>query len=515
MPESDEVTRDPDITWSGNPEPEKSDAERLRLKLIELDEMSDAEYELCRKSVASECGVRPAFLDNQRKKSAAGYDDDAQGQAIELYEPEPWPEPVEGAAVLDEAASLIRRHMVMRKEDITACVLWAVHTHMFTDFTHSPRLMVDAPDAECGKTMLMTHMVGNLVNRPYNCEGVGVAPFFRLAQSYKPTFLIDEADAFLKTDADLLYAVNGGWEPQGSVPRCVGDANEVRTFSTFAPAVLAGVTLNKVLPNTTISRSIVIHLERASLEEVEGMTPYDSRTHKRDFLQVGRKIARWCEDNAALIAAQRPDLPEAVRNRLAEKWEPLFAIANVAGGHWPALTHKSLMSRHEISEKSRAVELLEAIRECFFGGEDRIHTSLLIDRLCLLDESSWTDYNFKAGRPDDRRISDKQIARILSPYGIKPSQFRVNGAKARGYYREHFLKAWERYTPTPPAEPVHRGRPSAATVSARSEPGQVKVGVPVPIARKLNNDVGCPGVPVQTGGDPSIADDLLYGPDQT
>ena len=495
-------------------EPEKAAAERLKLKLAELNEMSDVEYEACRKGVAKEYDVRSDFLDKQRKNGATHNGDDSQGRPIELYEPEPWPEPVDGAEVLLEAAMLIQRYMVMRKEDITASVLWAVHTHLFTHFTHSPRLMIDAPDAECGKTMLMTHMIGNLVNRPYNCEGVGVAPFFRLAQGYKPTFLIDEADVFLKTDADLLYAVNGGWEPQGSVPRCVGDANEVRTFSTFAPTVLAGVTLNKVLPTTTISRSIVIHLERASLAEVEGITPYDSRTHKSDFLQVGRKIARWCEDNAALVAAQRPDLPESVRNRLAEKWEPLFAIANVAGGDWPTLTHKALMSRREIGEKSRAVELLEDIRECFFDGEDRIHTGLLIDRLCLLNESQWIDYNFKAGRPEDRRITNKQIARLLAPYVITPSQFRVNGVKARGYYREHFLEAWERYTTPPPAEPGHRDRPTAATVSGRSEPGQVKVGVPDRNPRKPSNDGGCPGVPVKIGGTPlNEENDDDYGPD--
>ena len=483
-------------------EPEKSDADKLNLKLAELFKMSDAEYELCRKDVAKEYDVRPDFLDKQRKSSAAGDGDDSQGRAIELYEPDLWPEPVDGADVLSEAARLIQRHMVMRKEDITVSVLWAVHTHIFTSFTHSPRLMIDAPDAECGKTMLMTHMVGNLVNRPYNCEGVGVAPFFRLVTAYKPSFLIDEADAFLKADADLLYAVNGGWEPQGSVPRCVGDQHEVRTFSTFAPVVLAGVTLNKVLPNTTISRSIVIHLERASLEEVEGITPYDSRTHKRDFLQVGRKIARWCADNEALVAAQRPDLPESVRNRLAEKWEPLFAIANVAGGDWPTLTHKALMSRHDISEKSRAVELLEDIRECFFDGEDRIRTGLLIERLCLLNESQWIDYNFKAGRPEDRRIKDKQIARILSPYGIKPTQFKVNGAKTRGYRCEHFLKTWERYAHTPSSDPVPRYSPSPATVPARSEPVPPYSRVPDRKPRKPSNHGGGTGVPLKKGGSP-------------
>ena len=36
-----------------------------------------------------------------------------QGHAIAFPEPEPWPEPVDGAALLDEIATTIRAHVVM------------------------------------------------------------------------------------------------------------------------------------------------------------------------------------------------------------------------------------------------------------------------------------------------------------------------------------------------------------------------------------------------------------------
>ena len=91
-------------------------------------------------------------------------------------------------AVLDEAAELIMRHMVIRDVDAYACVLWAAHSHVFKLFSHSPRLLIDAPDAECGKTLLMSHMVGNLVNKPQSVELMKPAPFFRLAQAHQPHF---------------------------------------------------------------------------------------------------------------------------------------------------------------------------------------------------------------------------------------------------------------------------------------------------------------------------------------
>jgi putative DNA primase/helicase len=99
----------------------------------------------------------------------------------------------------------------------------AVHTHIYRIFDHTPRLLITAPDAECGKTVLMTHMVGKLVNKPQSVELMKAAPFFRLAEALHPTYLIDEMDVFIKEDSDLLAAVNNGWEPHGGVPRCVGE----------------------------------------------------------------------------------------------------------------------------------------------------------------------------------------------------------------------------------------------------------------------------------------------------
>jgi hypothetical protein len=36
-----------------------------------------------------------------------------------------------------------------------------------------------------------------------------------------------------------------------------------------------------------------------------------------------------------------PDVPEGLGNRPAALWEPLFAIADAAGGPWPALARQA------------------------------------------------------------------------------------------------------------------------------------------------------------------------------
>jgi len=179
----------------------------------------------------------------------------------------------------------------------------------------------------------MVHIVGDLIPKPLVTELMKAAPFFRLAEEAKPSYLIDEMDVFIEQDSDLLAAVNNGWEPHGGVLRCIGDDNEVRKFSTHTPVAMAGIELHKKLPATTVSRSVVVHLERAADDELDEDDVYEARKHRVGIHETGRRLARWCADAKQEIAGRDPTLPPKVRNRLADKWRPLFAIAEVAGAY--------------------------------------------------------------------------------------------------------------------------------------------------------------------------------------
>jgi len=404
------------------------------------------EYEQVRKEEAEALGVRVGTLDKAvREEKGEPEAKERSGHEIKLYEPEPWDSPVNGAEVLDEAYNVIMRHMVIRKEDAIACVLWAVHAHLYDLFDHTPRLLITAPDAECGKTLLMTHMVGNLVTRPQPVEIMKAAPFFRLAESLKPTFLIDEMDVFIQEDSDLLAAVNSGWEPHGGVPRCVGEDNEVRIFSTHCPVVMAGVELNKKLPATTITRSIVISLERAAYEDISDEDIYNAKQHKSVLINIGRKIARWSLDHRDEVSKIVPYLPPKIRNRLADKWIPLFKIANVVGGEWPNHTKAALFGQVDMSEPSKAIMLLEDIRKVMDPDEGRISTKDMISRLCKMDDAPWSDYNFRASDRENRRISDRQISNLLKKYNIHPKNVRMGEKVPKGYDLAALQNVWNKY----------------------------------------------------------------------
>ena len=377
------------------------------------------------------------YLDKEttpEPKNTGSTNESKSGHEIDLYEPTPWPEAVNGADVLDEAANLLKRHMVMTDADIYACVLWAAHTYLFKLFPHTPRLLITAPDAECGKTLLMTHMVGNLITKPQPVELMSPAPFFRLAEKYQPTFLIDEADIFFRSDSDLPAAINGGFESHGRIPRCVGKDHDVRFFSTHCPVAMAGINIEKKIPSSTLSRCIVISLDRAIGDEIPHDDIYSQASHKNALLAVGKKLARWANDNEDRIAKLKPELPDGVRNRTADKWSPLFSIAQAAGGRWPECVITALSGQADLSEPTKAQILLSDIHDIMKLNFDRkIPTVDLIEQLCRLEDSPWKEYNFKDFDREKRRISTRQLSKLLKLYKISSKSIRIGMTTSKGF----------------------------------------------------------------------------------
>ena len=255
-----------------------------------------ADWQRYRKRIKDAAGGIVSELD--RLTRVSGNDEDetpAKGRKVDLYEPEPWPDPVDGAEVLDAAFDAIKRHMFIIEEYAITTTLWVAHSHVFDVFSHTPRLGVSAPREDCGKTRLLFHLVGSLTTKPQTGDLMRAAPFFRMSEEFKPTWLIDEIDVFIKDDSELLAALNNGWEPHGGVPRCVGEDFEVRIFRTHSPVAFGGVRIEKVLPATTLSRTLVIPLQRATKGEIA--EDFDVRKHRDGLLEIGRKLSRWCGDN--------------------------------------------------------------------------------------------------------------------------------------------------------------------------------------------------------------------------
>ena len=89
----------------------------IAVEIARLAKLPAVKYEQERKAAAEALGLRASVLDQlvQAERARPGGDerDGMQGRAILFPDPEPWPEPVDGAALLDEITATLERYVVM------------------------------------------------------------------------------------------------------------------------------------------------------------------------------------------------------------------------------------------------------------------------------------------------------------------------------------------------------------------------------------------------------------------
>lgn len=102
------------------------------------------------------------------------------GESVfDLPRVEPWPEAVDGAALLDELGGVLRRMVVLPQWAAEALVLWTVHTYAFELREVTTYVGIESPEKRCGKTTLLT-LLGELVNRPVVASNISSPAFFRV-----------------------------------------------------------------------------------------------------------------------------------------------------------------------------------------------------------------------------------------------------------------------------------------------------------------------------------------------
>jgi hypothetical protein len=297
------------------------------------------------------------------------------------------------------------------------------------------------------------------------------AALFRLVSMGPITILFDEVDVIFNpknggNNEDLRGLLNAGYKRSATIARCVGDAKNIKVerFAVYAPAALAGIA--GAMPTTITTRAITIHMRRRRTDEP--VEPFRERQVASQAQPLREQLAAWIDSTSTQLGDAQPDMPDGVTDRSAEIWEPLLAIADTAGGHWPhtarnACRHFVLDTGPQIT--SRGVRLLADLRELFTRADTgRMRTTDLLPALCDLEESPWGDLD---GKPLDAR----RLARLLERFGVKPGLFKVNGDPMKGYQTagEHGLAdAWGRYLPEHPA-PIgycgHSGYPAGQAVT--------------------------------------------------
>ena len=221
------------------------------------------------------------------------------------------------------------------------------------------------------------------------------------------------------------------------VVRCEGDDNTPKEFSTWSPKAIAAI---GKLAATLRDRAIILPMRRKKPgERVAKLRAQDSEV----FVTLRRKAARWAGDNLEVLKDARPEIPQALNDRAQDNWEPLLSIAGLAGGDWPQLAWAaafSLNSAAEAEDDSLRVQLLADIEAVFTALNcERVFSKRLIAELVADETKPWA--TFKNGKP----ITERQLARLLADFKIKPAATRIEDSRAKGYLRADFEDALERY----------------------------------------------------------------------
>ena len=390
---------------------------------------------------AAELGDRPSDGDVMEKPARRV----KPGRPLLLEDPEPWPEPVDPAAVLDEAQALVRQHVELPPEAADAAALYAAFTYSVDRFDIAPLLVVSSPTLRCGKSTLL-RVLAALVRRPLPASNVTGPALFRAIERWSPTLLVDEADTWARASDELRGILNSGHTRDlAYVVRTVGDDYEPRLFCTFGAKVVA--LIGRLSP-TVEDRAVRIELRRRS--PGARIMPIEAATLAATGGRLQRQFARFAE-GTRLPGALVERLP-GLDDRAWDNWRPLVAIAEGAGGDWPARARAAAVALSvDRDEDSTAALLLRHTFGVFeAAGAERLPTAELLAALVDREDGPWAGW--WADAVDARRTKGpaSKLARLLRPFGIQPVDIRLGERTLKGYRRGDFETVWETYLPQPP-----------------------------------------------------------------
>lgn len=406
------------------------------------------------------------------------------------------------ADLLDELARHVRRYVVLTSEQATLCALWVVHVFAIAAADVTPYLIVTSPQRRCGKSRLLEVLRALVLNAWYVVRPSEAVRFRKLATG--AVLFLDEYDTIFSTAAKdstegIRATLNAGFERGAVVSRCEDHGRELLDFEVFGPKVLAGI---GDPPDTVRDRGYVLSLRRA--RRTETRERFRRRKAGPVAEEIRRRLEAWAESPGTIAALKRaePTLPDALNDRAQDAAEPLLALADLAGGEWPAKARAALVAlageaEEDEVEDASGVALLRDLVVVFerLSSPKGATSEVLVRELQAIEGAPWK----KWGRGEG--LDANGLARLLRPFKVYPKKRRWrSGEEPRGgYNKSDILDAAERYVPpapmdsedeqddapgTSPVRPEQRHKPALAAAPDRSG----GVGMPLGTASAASSE---------------------------
>jgi hypothetical protein len=352
------------------------------------------------------------------------------------------------ASLLDDTVAWLERFVGANDgDDLALIALWIIHTHVPEECYTTPRLLLNSPVPESGKTTCLMHIKALGRDAVLMSSVTSAALLARLINGSPKTLLIDEADRALdrsnKNSAEILATLNSGYKRGATRPVLdpSPDGGWVPSeMETFAPVAMAGNSPN--LPPDTASRTIeVMLMPSTSVEESEW------EFIESDAQQLKERIERWAESHRAAVRDSNPEMPHEVRNRAKEKWKPLARVAEQFGEEWLERTKEMAKADVEQAKRDRedgaSVEkphiiLVRHIAEVWPDGQQFVSTNDLVLKLTRYSPEDWGVTSFYG-----KALTIQRMGRMLSQKFKINSARESDGSRGRGYRLKGFERVWK------------------------------------------------------------------------
>lgn len=413
--------------------------------------------------------------------------------------------------LLEDVFGIFDRYVAFPSiEAHVAVAAWVLHTWTVEYVSSTPRLALLSAEPESGKSRVL-EVLELLTPRPMFTHSITSAALYRTIEKERPTILMDEADTVFgsrksaENHEDLRGLLNAGHRRGAVAVRMVGQGTrmEAKKFRVFAPVALAGI---GSLPDTITTRAIVVRMRRRKAgEQIEPFEHEDASHHAGP---IRRALDEWStSDRAKSLQRYRPEMPIGVVDRPADVWRPLIAVGDLAEDHWSKMIRRAAQHFTETGRDrspSLGVRLLADLRALYDRMDvDRITSAEICRQLVAMPEAPWGDLG-------GREIDQRRLARFLGEHEIRSRDMKMPDGKTvlKGYYRDAFTDAWDRYLPPRDATESDTATDPASTDD--SDPDAVR-NAPLPDATGSGRlrtvaDTATPESPSGDRGSSGVAD---------
>jgi putative DNA primase/helicase len=408
--------------------------------IARLANLAPTEYERVRKGEAERHNWRVKLLDAEVAKHRP---QSLAQSSPKKDEVEPWPDPVDGPALLSEIREVYQRFVVMPPYAADALALYTLNSYVAAEcFYYCPIVLVVSPEHECGKGRVLD-VAQALCRNTFRTANTSAPVLYRLVGDCegRTTLLVDEMDSQPDEQrAAIGNVLKSGFEKSGKSHRLEKDGDKMKMveFSTYCPKICAAISIES-FDRPTVSRSIIIRMKKKTRAERV------SKFRRYDGTDIRRKCLRWAMDNAERLRSmpivQFPD--EMCSDRQEDIWEPLIWIAQLCDPDWTTRTWRACAGLTGGNRPAAEDTKHSVLRLCCEYAArhvcDHVRSQELVAHLNGLEDVDIKDWRKGQG------ISQAKLAAILSGYEIYPTQFHADGKVVRGYSRTTFQDAAERY----------------------------------------------------------------------